>query len=82
MQRLKPSNLIAEFKATGICPLNSNEILKRLSDGTADNSFNESVFNDSVLRVLRKNCEVGLKCKQKQSLKQSLKQSRPKLVVA
>ena len=78
MQRLKPSNLIDGFKATGICPPNSNEILKRLSDETADNSFNQSVFNDSVLRVLRENCGVGLECKQKQSLKQS----RPKLVVA
>ena len=28
MQRLKPSNLIAGFKATGICPLNSNEAIK------------------------------------------------------
>ena len=56
MQRLKPSNLIAGFKATGICLLNSNEVLKRLPDETADNGFNESVFNDSVLKVLRENC--------------------------
>ena len=27
MQRLKPANLIAGFKATAICPLNSNEVL-------------------------------------------------------
>ena len=67
MQRLKPSNLIAGFKATGICPLNSNEVLKRLPDETADNSFNESVFNDSVLKVLRENYGVGLERKRKQS---------------
>ena len=65
MQRLKPANLIAGFKGTGICPLNSNEVLKRLPDGNADNSFNESVFNDSVLNVLRGNC--GVKHKRKQS---------------
>ena len=67
MQRLKPSNLITGFKATGICPLNSNEVLKRLPDETADNSFNESVFDDSVLKVLRENCGVRLECKRKQS---------------
>ena len=67
MQRLKPSNLIAGFKATGICPLNSNEVLKRFPDETAGNSFNESVFNDSVLKVLRENCGVGVESKQKQS---------------
>ena len=67
MQRLKPSNLIAGFKATGICPLNSNEVLKRLPDEAADNTFNESVFNDSVLKVLRENCGVGLEGKRKQS---------------
>ena len=67
MQRLKPSNLIAGFKATGISPLNSNEILKRLPDETVDNSFNESVFIDFVLKALRENCEVGLKPKRKQS---------------
>ena len=67
MQKLKPSNLIAGFKATGICPLNSNEVLKRLPDEAADNTFNESVFNDSGLKVLRENCGVGLERKQKQS---------------
>ena len=32
IKRLKPANLIAGLKATGICPLNSNEVLKRLPD--------------------------------------------------
>ena len=63
IRRLKSANLIAGFKATGICPLNSNEVLKRLPDESADNSFNESVFNDSVLKVLRENCGVGVKHK-------------------
>ena len=51
MLRLKPANLIAGFKATGTCPLNSNEVYKRLPDENADSSF-----NDSVLKVLRENC--------------------------
>ena len=67
MQRLKPANLIAGFKATGICLLNSNEVLKRLPDENSNNSFNESVFNDSVLKVLRENCGVGVEHKRKQS---------------
>ena len=50
-------------KATGIYPLNSNEVLKRLPDENADNSFNQSVFNDSVLKLLRENCGVGVKHK-------------------
>ena len=62
MQRLKPANLIDGFKTTGICPLNSNEVLKRLPDENADNSF-----NDSVLKVLRENCGVGVEHKRKQS---------------
>ena len=56
-KRLKPANLIAGFNSTGICPLNLNEVLERLpADEKADNSFNELVFNDSVLEVLRENC--------------------------
>ena len=68
IKRLKPANLIAGLKATGICPLNSNEVLKRLPDDNTDNSFNESsVFSDSVLKVLRENCGVGVEHKWKQS---------------
>ena len=68
IKRLKPANLIAGLKATGICPLNSNEVLKRLPDDNTDNSFNESsVFSDSVLKVLRENCGVGVQHKSNQS---------------
>ena len=67
MQRLKPANSIAGFRATGICPLNSSEVLKRLPDENADSSFNESIFNDSILKVLQENCGVGVEHKQKQS---------------
>ena len=66
MQRLKLANLIAGFKGTKICPLNSNEVVKRLLDDKAD-SCNELVFNDSVLNVLSDNCAVGVEHKLKQS---------------
>lgn len=67
MQRLKLANLIAGFKGTKICPLNSNEVVKRLLDDNADSSCNELVFNDSVLNVLSDNCAVGVEHKLKQS---------------
>ena len=57
--------LIAVFASICIYPLNSVEVLKILPDKNADRSFNKSVLNDSVLKVLRQNCEVGVEHKRK-----------------
>ena len=48
MGRLKPSNLVSGFKAAGIYPLDTHQVLKRLPDESDDDSINEAIFNDTV----------------------------------
>ena len=58
---LKPQNLISGFKATGIFPLDSNEVVKRLPSMNRDHGgeeVNES-FNDSLMEMLKNYCGQG-----------------------
>ena len=41
MGRLKPSNLVSGFKAAGIYPLDTHQVLKRLPDESGDDSISE-----------------------------------------
>ena len=63
MARLKSSNLIAEFRASGIHPINRNEVLKRIASSNQTENVNLQVLNDSVLQVLEENCGVGKQTK-------------------
>ena len=74
MTRLKSSNLIAGFRASGIYPLNRNEVLKRISSRNHIQEVNLKVLNDSVLQVLEENCGVG---KQKISVRKRGKKITP-----
>ena len=59
--RLKSANLVSGFRATGIVPLERNEVLKRLPGTNDTTNVNEFSFNQSVLEVLKENCGVGQK---------------------
>ena len=63
MTRLKSSNLIAGFRASGIHPINRNEVLKRIPSSNQAEDVNLQVLNDSVLQVLEENCGVGKQTK-------------------
>jgi len=54
--QLKPDNLVAGFKASGIFPLNRQECLKRVPDVNKDvgGETVKEVFNESVLDILKK----------------------------
>ena len=68
MLRLKPENLIAGFRATGIFPLDRNEVLKRMPSADVSlESVDHDVFNEAVMSVLKENCGVGDKSKRKQT---------------
>ena len=56
--RLKSENLIAGFRATGIWPLNRDEVLKRLPGTNQDigGTAVYEVFNDAVIDILQKHC--------------------------
>ena len=68
MGRLKPSNLAFGFKAAGIYPLDAQQVLKRLPNGSGgDDSINESIINDAALNVLKENCGIEVPKKQVQA---------------
>ena len=57
---LKSENLVAGFRATGITPLDRQQVLKRLPQsnqnvGSSDSDANEA-FNTSVLELVKKHC--------------------------
>ena len=56
--QLKPENLVAGFKASGIFPLDRQECLKRVPDVNKDvgGETVKDIFNDSVLDILKKHC--------------------------
>jgi len=64
---LKADNIVAGFKATGLCPLNRDEVLKRLPDVNRDGATGAqpttgsstgtgTCFNDSIMEILEKHC--------------------------
>ena len=66
---LRGSNLLAGFKASGIVPFDSSEVLKRLPGGNSispDIGGEEmlNVLNEACLNILREHCGVG-PCKSK-----------------
>ena len=63
LNRLKSSDLVAGFRASGIHPLNRNEVLKRILSSMQVEDINLQVLNDSVLQVLEENCGVGRQTK-------------------
>ena len=63
MNRLKSSDLVVGFRASGIHPLNRNEVLKCILSSMQVEDINLQVLNDSVLQVLEENCGVGRQTK-------------------
>ena len=57
--RLKSSNLVAGFRAAGICPLNRNEVLKHLPTEVEDPVL-EPAFNSAIMTVLKENMGIGV----------------------
>ena len=64
--RLKPSNITAGFKASGIWPVDRNAVLKRLPQSRQDtgNTSVSETFNVSIEDILMKHCGPGDKKKQ------------------
>lgn len=58
---LTPSHLESGFRASGIYPLNRQQVLKQLSgrkDATAPGDVGKEVFNESVMGMLREQAEA------------------------
>ena len=54
---------MAGFRASGIHPLNRNEVLKRIPSSKQVEDINLQVLNYSVFQVLEDNCGVGRQTK-------------------
>ena len=63
---LKHENLLSGFRATGIVPLQRNEVLKKLPSTNNTPNVNAFSFNQSVLEVLKENAGVGQRKREKQ----------------
>ena len=50
---LKSTNLVFGFRASGLWPLDRNQVLKRLPSCNDTFNINEFSFNESVLKVLK-----------------------------
>ena len=57
---LQPNSLISGFRASGIYPLDRNQVLKRLP-GTSEDQESDSSFalNSSVIDLLKENLGIG-----------------------
>ena len=61
--QLKPSNLISGFRACGIVPLDSSQVIQRLPGKTAVCSeTTRKVLNESVVELLKTHLGVGPSC--------------------
>ena len=67
-RQLKPESLVSGFKATGIHPLNRNEVLKRLPNAN-QGEVNDGVFNEVVMDILKEHCGYDKKQKQRRGKK-------------
>ena len=79
---LKYENLVSGFGGCGICPLNEEEVLKRMN--TLDDSITESAerfLGGSVVRVLQENLGVGNDPQKKVSKKRGKKIKPREMVV-
>ena len=56
---LKSTNLVFGSRASGLWPLDRNQVLKRLPSCNDTSNINEFSFNESVLKVLKENCGTG-----------------------
>ena len=56
---LKSTNLVSGFCASGLWPLDRNQVLKRLQSCNDTSNVNAFSFNESVFKVLMENCEIG-----------------------
>ena len=60
MRCLNNKNLISEFRAAGIYPLDQSQVLKHLpTSNNESEGINSPLFNDSVLSVLKESCGIG-----------------------
>ena len=59
VKHLKSTNLVSGFRASGLWPLDRNQVLKRLPSCNDTSNINEFSFNESVLKVLKENCGIG-----------------------
>ena len=80
--KLKDENLVSGFRGRGICPLNEEEVLKRMN--TLDDSITESAerfLGGSVVRVLQENLGVGNDPQKKESKRRGRKIKPGEMVV-
>ena len=59
VKHLKSTNLVSGFCASGLWPLDRNQVLKRLPSCNDTSNINEFSFNELVLKVLKENCGIG-----------------------
>ena len=60
MRHLKNKNLVSEFSATEMYPLDQNHVLKHLPTSYKESEkINSPMFNDSMVSVLRENCGIS-----------------------
>ena len=64
---MKSKHLVLGFHATGIHPIDRNEVIKSLLKIGSDQDVDFEALNDSVLHVHKENCEVGVKQQRIQS---------------
>ena len=65
VRRLKGCNLVSGFCASGIHPLDRQQVLKRLpSVITSTERVDSEIFSESAPQVLKENCGVGVEKKQ------------------
>ena len=57
---MKSKHLVSGFHATGIYPIDRNEVIKSLLKIGSDQDLDFEALNDSVLHVLKENCGVGI----------------------
>ena len=53
---LRPEHLSSGFKASGIYPMDNSQVLKRLPGFNKDPGDNATIFNDSVMELLKDHC--------------------------
>ena len=80
--KIKEENLFSGFRGSGICPLNEEEVLRRMN--TLDDSITESAerfLGGSVVKVLQENLGVGNDQQKKASKKRGRKINPGEMVV-
>ena len=55
LRRLRRENLVPGFQASGMYPLDSHQVLKRLPNLVTLDEVDNALLNESVLQILKEN---------------------------